>query len=374
MAIIRKWLTPLELMPEDTRINPTTGELERTTDGGETWQPDPESDPRHNDTYRLPPTDAPDPKCDGAARIVAAFQDTLVIFQNSVNAAQFATAFMSLALALTPVAAVLAGVALLIFDVLIDVGQTAIEEAFTPTVWEDILCIIYCHIGDDGQISLEQRDAIMADIAAAYPGTIYNTLVNVVNLFGEVLMSNATVTRTNTGDCSECEECVAGCYEWNFEESDGGWFRRAADEGNYIPGVGWSANCITVGGIASRVVIQKNVPSPSTIWITKFECVVEYVPGNMSFSSEVRTIITRSFTGANGTGSVLDISEVLPKPIAAGTYETGWGEPGGAQPLSLEINTWSSNGNCSGSAIIKSARVEYFGADVYGDPNCIPTG
>ena len=75
MAIIRKKLTPEDMLPKTARINPTTGEYETSPNGGIDWNPDPESDPRHNDAYRLPPTDAPDPKCDGAARIVAAFQD-----------------------------------------------------------------------------------------------------------------------------------------------------------------------------------------------------------------------------------------------------------------------------------------------------------
>lgn len=271
MAIIRKWLTPLELIPATARIDPETGEYQTSPDGGVSWVDDPASDPRHNDAYRLPPTDAPDPACDGAARIVAEFKDTLLIFQNSVNAAQFATNIMALLLALTPVGAILAGVALILFDVLVDVGQVEIDEAFDEPTWASIQCIIYCHIGIDGQISLEQRDAIMAQIGVEHPGTVYNTLINLVNLFGEVLMSNATVVRDDTGDCDECT--CAWCWHDDFTSTDGDFV--PATYGTWVAGEGWQLT-----PTPSAIVIQKELIAPNSFR----EVTVEYTnPGGTGF-------------------------------------------------------------------------------------------
>lgn len=217
MKVIRKVLTSLELIPADLRYNPDCDCVERSPDGGTTWVESPGEDPRHSDGYRLPPLTGENARCDAAARIVHAFQDNLHIFHNSVNAAQYATGIMSIFLRVPFGIGIIIGVALLVFDRLIEIGQETIEAAFTPEVWDGIECIIYCHIGEDGQVSVAQRDAIMADIATQYPGTVYATLVNVVNLFGEVLMSNAGVEYDDVGDCDECD-CEGWCQEFDFRD------------------------------------------------------------------------------------------------------------------------------------------------------------
>lgn len=219
MAVIRKVLTPLEIMPKNVRYNDGTNQFETSPDNGATWNPDESVDPRHNNAYRKPPLTGGDKECDGAARIVHALQDSLIIFNNSVDAAQYASFILTAFIILSPAIGILANIALLAFDTLVEIGQANINAAFTEEVWDDLKCIIACHLGDDAQMSVDQRDAIMADVLALHPGTVYNTIVNMVNLFGEVLMSNATVEYTDEGDCSECS-----CYSWqqcfNFRDGD----------------------------------------------------------------------------------------------------------------------------------------------------------
>lgn len=344
MAIIRKWLTPLEIMPASSRINPDTGELETSPDGGTTWNPDPGSDPRHNDAFRLPPTDAPDPKCDGAARIVHAFQDALIIFNSSVNAAQFATGIMTLLLVLTPVAALIAGIGFLLFDALIDIGQVEIEAAFTEGVWESIECIIYCHIGADGQIDIEKRDAIMAAILAQHPGVVYNTLVNVVNLFGEVLMSNATVEYADTGDCEACD--CQWCYHFDFTIDDGGF--TVDTYGTYVAGEGWLYH-----------------PSPSVLLLQRA----------VSPANSLRTVIAvTSNPGGAGfqrafhyNGSYVPLGLAQTVPPGEGTVNLI------LDTTTVDITAFAYNGNVdTGAACYLRSLTLYgdFGENPFGENNC----
>lgn len=264
MFIIRKKLTATEITPADRRYNTTSNTFEYSPDGGTTWVDDPGSDPRHNDIFRVPAADGPDAQCDAAARIRAAFEATLEILFSSVNLAQFATSVLTLVLLFLGPVGRLLDVLLTVGAGLISIGIENIHDAFTEEVWDRIEEIIYCGIGADGQVTLEQRDAIMADIAAEFPGTIYNTLVNLVNLFGEVLMSNAGVEREETGDC-DLYEC--GCtHRYDFTISDQGF----ADENCYgsiyqpwfyDPGIGWRHNvdpgqaCIFLSGLAAGITV-----------------------------------------------------------------------------------------------------------------------
>lgn len=353
MGIIRKKLTPDELMSANTRYNETLNIYEYTPDGV-TWYPDPGRDPRTNPIYRLPPLSGTDAQCDSAARIIQLFKNALIIFQNSVNAAQFATAIMSLSLLLTPVAGVLAGIALLLFDVLIDIGQATIEAAFTEAVWEGIECIIVYHSDANGQISLAQRDAIMADIAAVYPGTVYNTLVNVVNLFGEVLMSNAGVEYDDEGDCSDCHECLALSF---CTFGNGATLTTA--RGVYVPGSGWRS---TFASGATRVVIRKKCTISTNVDSIAFK-VSATVTGTLFWNiqrvSDLVTINSGSFnpTGVNsffvlfaqdfrGTALPFDdyyINIDMGRNDNSGVYTIHgigfWVNPGGTNPL-------HANGSC----------------------------
>lgn len=204
MEIVRLLLAAATVSPTNLRYDATCNCIQQTTDGGTTWVDQPGADVRHADAWRLPPSSSPDARCDAAARIAAAWQADLEVLYQTVNVSTFATTILQGLLLLAGGAGVLIDLIILVLEGLITIGVSNIQASFTSEVWDGIECIIYCHIGDDGQVSADQAAAIMNDVAAQYPGTVYNTLVQLQNLYGEVLMSNAGVERTETGDCDSC--------------------------------------------------------------------------------------------------------------------------------------------------------------------------
>lgn len=215
MKVIRSELSANAVSPTNLRYNATCDCIQQTPDGGTTWVDVPEADPRHADGFRLPPLSGPDARCDAAAREVAAWREVYDTFIASTDVGQFATIILNILLLLAGGVGVLIGLLFLVFEALIFIGKENMEAAFDDDVWDAISCIVYCHIGSDGSVSQPELDAIYADILAVYPGVIYNTLIEIGHLFGEVLISNASVERDETGDCTgcACEWC------WNFDSS-----------------------------------------------------------------------------------------------------------------------------------------------------------
>jgi len=284
-------------------------------------------------------------------------------------------------------AAIIPGLGLAV-RALLTIGVIAFKEVFdftefitadfwTTTFSDNMICtLLNCASDDAGVVTFDfdcvwnrvkgQIEWLDPTIASA---ALAGQVLFILNSIGAQGLNLAgATTAIEDSDCSQCED--EGCYEWDFELSSGSWFPRATDEANYIPSAGWNSNCAS--GPSERAVIQYNVPSPTTVNITRMEAIVEYTQGSWSGGGDSRTIIVRSFTGANGTGSVLDTGNAGAAPIASGTYEVAWSEPAGAQPYSLEVNSWASNGACNGNVLIKKVRVYYFGADVFGAPNCPP--
>lgn len=238
MKIVRKYLTPDEISNPNIRIPAPDEVAQVTPDGGETWIDAPGIDPRHGDALRLPPLTG-DAQCDAAARMTAQWKDTLDAFVFTTDSAEAVQVLLTLVVALTGPVGVLVWIVWAIVNALVLIGRESIVSAFTSEVWDGIQCIIFCNIGTDGQMSAEQNADIMTEIAAQYPGTVYNTLVQLNYWYGEVLLSNAGVVRTETGDCDEC--ACQWVYEWNFLESDGGFHVLPCESllGTWTLGVGW---------------------------------------------------------------------------------------------------------------------------------------
>jgi len=257
-------------------------------------------------------------------------------------------------------------------------------EFLTEDVWNEaftdkLVCVLLSLATDDAGVvtfnwaAFQNRLAYQIDLGDPSLGELrlYAQILYMCQFVGVDGMNHAaTTTEITDDDCTFCQD--DGCYEWDFSLSNGGWFVRAAGEGVYVPGAGWAANCIPAGVVGQRVIIQLNVPTPTTININRCEAEVDYVLGSYAGGGDPRNITVRSFTGVNGGGSVLDTANAGTAPIATGTYEIGWTEPGGANPACLEVNSWSSQGSCNGSVLIRKVRIYYSGADVFGDPNCPP--
>lgn len=304
MEIVRKYLTPDEITPPNIRIASPSETVEITPDGGATWFDVPDIDPRHSDALRLPPL-AGDVRCDVAARMVAQWKDTLdgfVLTTDAANAVQF---LLTLIVALTGAVGVLVWVVWSIVESLILIGRENIVSAFTPEVWDGILCIIDCNIGENGQMSAEQNAEIMSQIAAEYPGTVYNTLVQLNYWYGEVLLSNAGVERSETGDCSECA-CEPWCYFW--------------DAAALVAGNDWNRS---VDLSYSQVFVASPVPAPDIFYV-RMTYDWNGVDGGGSSGAAIRI---------NGTNIALQA------PLAGGTGVLEY------DGTSINAETWLFGGN-----------------------------
>ena len=242
IQVIREELAAADVSPPDLRYNPECDCIEQTPDGGTTWVENPAADPRHGSGFRLPPLEGEDARCDAAARETAAWREVYDTFIAAGNAAMFATQILNILLVLSGGVGILITLMLGLFGVLITIGKSEMESAFDDDVWDAIKCIIYNQIGEDGSVSETELSAIYDEIFAQYPGVIYNTLIEIGHLFGEVLLSNASVERAEIGDCADCAD--VWCYVFDFETSDGG-FEAWEGFGEYEAGVGWHVHNIT---------------------------------------------------------------------------------------------------------------------------------
>lgn len=213
MKIVRKLLTPDELQSPGTRYDVDCNCIQRTVDGA-TWRDAPGDDPRHADSWRLPPIVADDPRCQAAANMADLVKQTIDRFVTTAGVASASTGMLDLwLLAVGPVGWVI-DLIVILAESLFAIGIVAIELTFTSTVYDELKCIFYCHIDVDGQCSTTQLSSILDDIHALGDGVIDGVMDNLLNTWGEVGLSNAGALGDITdGDCSACE-CTVYCHEW----------------------------------------------------------------------------------------------------------------------------------------------------------------
>lgn len=353
MEIVRKQLKESEVIPSNIRYNSGTNTVQFSPDNGTTWIDEPNADPRSSDAFRFPPITTGDVKCDTAANMVKWIKDFLdsmtVLLGDGALALSLLNAAIPFYELITGGSLVLLGILSEVVGGLFDLGYTALLAAMDSTTYDDLLCILYCNIADDGTVSAFQFGRIESQITDQLSTTAGIILNLLLSLQGEVGLQNAGAIGSETGDCSACTACNWN-YQWDFTVSDGGWFRRDASEGNYIPGAGWSANC--VNGTAKRVVIQYNIPTAPAVTIEVLECKLEYVKGSHTSGPDSRDLVMREFSGNNGGGSVL-ASYTSSIPLPTGNYDVALTST--QTPLSVELNSWSSTQLCDGSALFTSA-------------------
>lgn len=355
MPIIRKKLFAGEISPPNLRYDETCNCFERSPDGGTTWIENPGDDARHNDAYRLPAL-VGDHRCDVAARITAQLQEALASFILDATLALATTSILNVILLLVGPVGWFVDLIIATGTALAAIGLVAIEAAFTETVWDEIKCIIYNNIDENGQMSAAQADAIYAEIFANYSGTISGTYAQLNNLFGEVMFSNAGVERTETGDCTECDE--GHCYIWDFEASDGGWaIVNPPNRGEYSSGNGWLAH-FNDEPPNNNVAVYIQFLTSSGGQISRLCITYDCVPGSganlLALGVSGGTIINT--TPGSGTDLVAE-----------------WNGLMSIDDLQIQLAP-SSNAGASGSGLIKQVRIEYpEGSSIAGIPadNCV---
>lgn len=200
------------------------GELEISYDGGETWQPYPQGDPRQNVTT-LPPIpgeDGAEKKCEAANSGVVYFQqiqhDQSVKRAVGANIAELAAALIGFLVAIGIIAT---GGALAVF--LAAVGAVAanlsaedFDAAFTETVWDKLLCALYCTMSPDGSFTDAQFNRAVGQVASNTTGTAKSWLTGMMKTMGAKGLTNAVrLGLLGTRDCGSCD-CPLFCPD-NFD-------------------------------------------------------------------------------------------------------------------------------------------------------------
>lgn len=192
-----------------------TGTLERSTDGGVTWEPDP-ADPRTTATIlpELPGTDGDAKRCLAATNVrgnmkikadqLAADATAWSGLTGMIGALVAVLIFIGVigsAGALTPIvlafgAALLAG------------GQAAFTAAMTDAVFDTFQCIVYCHMDENGLLKPNGLSKIVSDLNDQVTGIANTFLVQNVQLLQENGINNMGKVASGVDpDCTGCSDC-----------------------------------------------------------------------------------------------------------------------------------------------------------------------
>lgn len=215
MQLIRKRLSESEGTPPGTRYNPDTDTVQITPDGGLTWTDDPGSDPRKNPAFQLPPNTAPDVKCAAAAGMVAYIQNSVDTAIEASTVIGLANGIFAIIVAFLPIT-ILAAVVIAIAEFLLGLGAAALIAAFTEETYDELRCILYCYLDDDGRLTEEGLANAQVKIASEIGDVVVDgVLVALISGTGYVGFNNAGAALADEdADCSECEDCtVYFCIE-----------------------------------------------------------------------------------------------------------------------------------------------------------------
>jgi hypothetical protein len=221
-----------------TRYNPDASQVEISFDGGGSWEASPGSDPRNQTVY--PPQTGGDARCFSAASVIRKFQDDISAWLTpltvGIDAAAFGAFIISTILDLGPFG-ILLDIAVSVGLGLISLGATAIEAALSPTVYDELLCILYTNMNADGQLVASTFAAVQSDVTSIIGTGDAGTIINLVfSLWGFGGINAAAALALDTDDCSEC----GWCLEYDATDNDGGWTDAGTGSGSWSI-AGWQS-------------------------------------------------------------------------------------------------------------------------------------
>jgi len=231
--VIRKRLAPEEVAPTTIRYDAGCDCVQVTYDGGATWIDNPDADPRHNPAGLFPARTGSDPRCDAAENMMQHFKAQVNAFLDSASVLQFVNAFLTLLLLIIPGVGAIIELLFIVGESLLTIGSTVIDAAMTDPVYDEIKCILYCNIDDNGQMSAEALARTYADVNAQIAGTAALVFQVVTQAWGEVGFSNAGANGDFVGDC-DCPDCN-WCYELDFTTDNYGGYAVSG-----FVGCGWA--------------------------------------------------------------------------------------------------------------------------------------
>lgn len=241
MKIIRKQLSEIEGLPPNIRWDETC-ECVQTTWDGETWVDTPGADPRYNPGNLAPPNDTSDPRCSAAAGMRDKIEQVMNAFFLADALIDAANAVFAVILIFNPPASLLWRIVFAICEALYAIGTAALVAAFTPEAYDELQCIFYNNIGEDGQMSAAQLSDVNTQICDEMDVTVCAAMGLILNMLGWVGMSNAGALFGADSDCSECVGCdPATCTVFDFEVSDQGFVTHNWSGGDFQGGVYWTS-------------------------------------------------------------------------------------------------------------------------------------
>jgi len=349
MQLIRKRLSPSEGRPPDTRYNPDTDTVETTPDGGETWNENEAVDPRVNPAYLMPPNTAPDVRCAAAAGMV---EDV----RRVANAGIAGTGIVGIGAILLTLAVIPFFWAYLLIvavaSILLLIGSSAMAAAFTPEVYEFLLCAFYSNIDVDGRIDQAGFEAVQAAAAAEFSDpTIDATLAAVWQLHGAIGLSNAGVSWADPE--ADCVDCATWCYTVDLADNDGGFEFFAPGQGVWTSGVGLEAVNVVVG--VQRTIMQGQFVFPETIHITGMGVVFNWHAGTTS-------------PGVTGTGGSINDGAEIFWNVQMPAVSDGDGQTLHLEDIDLNAYNMAFDLQCSHNAYGGSAALRVVTITGDGDP------
>lgn len=227
------------------RINPDTLAMEISTDGGSTWQNDPQS-PMAGVFAQPPPVPAgiSSTKCDAATNGKQHIEDLIAGCSNNLETAisvfDLAVAVCTiildivisllsggaLAAAATALAAAIWGAAHAAFEL----GKTAFDANWTTDERDKILCALFCNIGEDGSFTLAGYNGFLAKWQAdATPGPAFNFVFSTVKAVGLKGLNNmCAYGEAADADCSSCD-CGCDVTLWDLSYTGNRKFGKVDD-------------------------------------------------------------------------------------------------------------------------------------------------
>ena len=268
LSLIDKWKSNLarKLMsgccPDDDTLGRfgEGGIWEESDDGGITYHPAPENDPRNNYVGAPPLPGAPSSgkRCAGADNVRQRFLEQRDYIIGELTDWQFIPAILGGLLAflaaIAGVSGAAIGVSVLLMGLataLLTMTPESVEEQIDDTALDAFKCLVYCQMNNDGQLTDAAWSALLADITEEFSGFPETFFYNTVNAWGVIGMNNAaSIGVATASDCSGCE-CVPFCESGDsfyagtvntITDNEDGTFTynvSSVDNGSGVQFIGW---------------------------------------------------------------------------------------------------------------------------------------
>lgn len=193
-----------------TRIN-ADGELEVSFDGGETWSPAPDLDPRNTSTIFPPlPSSISNTACAGAQNARAQLESFVDQLADILDAGGAFTAIVGLAIAAVAVflsAGALAPLVVSLMGGLVTVGATSLRAAFDSDVFDEFECCVLETIGSDARYT--DISGLLDCINSHMTGLAQTTTYSLIQIMGQIGVTNWARTGSSSGEGCSCDDCEA---------------------------------------------------------------------------------------------------------------------------------------------------------------------